>query len=292
MAKTEWMRMTWKEISDLPRDTVVLLPVGACEQNGPHNPVGYDTIVAEYFVREVADRTDAVYLPAIPFGYSRGFSTFPGTIWLRPSSLQAVVEDVVSSLVEHGFLKLLAVVNHAPNEPMVEHALREASQEHQVLVGSLWPVGILKDCARQVFRSDMRLAHGGEPTTSVLKALMPSDIRMDLLHRKDEFAKMGPLSIESTSSCRVNNIRMKLYLDAAAFSCVGTMGDVEADADKGKFLLDRMVEKGAEIVTALASVEERPRVSERFRQFEQIKRICKTAMTRRETQDGAEDHRN
>ena len=131
----------------------------------------------------------------------------------------------------------------------------------------------------------MRLAHGGEPTTSVLKALMPSDVRMDLLHGVDGLTTVGQLSIESTSSCRVNSVRMKLYLDAAAFSCTGAMGDVEADADKGWFLLDCMVDKGVEIVAALASVQERPRVSERFRQLKEKKRIYKTTMTRRETRN-------
>ena len=38
--------LSWPQIKALPRDTVVVLPVAAIEQHGPHLPVGVDSMIA------------------------------------------------------------------------------------------------------------------------------------------------------------------------------------------------------------------------------------------------------
>ena len=59
------------EVEDIfKKNPVVILPVGATEQHGPHLPYGTDTFYAEYVAKRVADRLNAAILPTMPYGYS------------------------------------------------------------------------------------------------------------------------------------------------------------------------------------------------------------------------------
>lgn len=78
--------------------------MGSTEQQGIHSLTG-DYLAAEAIAKRVAEKAGAYYVPVIPFGCSEYFRCFPGTISLRPSTVEAVITDVVESLTEHGITK-------------------------------------------------------------------------------------------------------------------------------------------------------------------------------------------
>lgn len=105
---------TWKEIRDSGVDTAIVA-FGAIEQHGHHLPLGTDWMVADVNAKRLAEKLNAFVLPAMPFGNSREHMAFPGTITLRPSTLAAVLEDIVESLRHHGIKKIVVLSSHGGN---------------------------------------------------------------------------------------------------------------------------------------------------------------------------------
>jgi creatinine amidohydrolase len=111
----------------LASNPLVIVPVGALEAHGPHLPLGADQIQAEATAIALADRTDALVAPTIPYGSAPGARRFPGTVSLTMSQLQVHATGVLSELARTGVRRLLVLSGHAERGHM--SALREAADE-------------------------------------------------------------------------------------------------------------------------------------------------------------------
>ncbi len=123
---------TWKEIRDSGVDTAVIA-FGAIEQHGHHLPLGADWMIADETAKRLAKELNAFVLPAMPFGNSREHMAFPGTISLRPSTLAAVLEDIVESLRHHGIKKIVVLSSHGGNW-ILKPTLRELNYKYDDLM--------------------------------------------------------------------------------------------------------------------------------------------------------------
>ena len=100
--------LRWPEVeAHLAEDDVALIPIGATEQHGRHLPLLVDTGWAEASCEAAARLANAVVAPAIPYGWSPHHMGYPGTVTLSAATLQAVAEDVASSLIYHGFKRII-----------------------------------------------------------------------------------------------------------------------------------------------------------------------------------------
>jgi creatinine amidohydrolase len=100
---------------------VAVLPLGATEPHNLHLPYGTDTFESEEIsgrACEAAHQRGArvVMLPAVPYGTETNQMRFPLAMNLNPSTLFAVVRDLVNSLEQHGIHKLLILNSHGGNE--------------------------------------------------------------------------------------------------------------------------------------------------------------------------------
>lgn len=133
---------TWKELRDSGVDTAVVA-FGAIEQHGHHLPLATDWIGAAESSRMLAEELGAFLLPAMPYGCSREHMAFPGTITLRPSTLAAVLEDLVECLRQHGFQKIVVTSSHGGNW-ILKPTLRELNFKYSEL-SPVWASGPLPD---------------------------------------------------------------------------------------------------------------------------------------------------
>jgi creatinine amidohydrolase/Fe(II)-dependent formamide hydrolase-like protein len=73
--------LTWSEVRSLPRDTLLVVPVGATEQHGPHLPLSTDSIIADALAHALSERSDDVVVgPLIAYGSSGEHAGFAGTL--------------------------------------------------------------------------------------------------------------------------------------------------------------------------------------------------------------------
>jgi creatinine amidohydrolase len=118
---------SWPEVEAyLERCRGVIVPLGSTEQHGPTGAIGTDALTAEAVALEVGRRTGVLVTPAQPFGMAEHHLAFPGTMSLQPSTLLAVMHDLVLSLARHGFERIYVINGHGGNIATCRAAFAQA----------------------------------------------------------------------------------------------------------------------------------------------------------------------
>jgi len=101
-------RLTYEQV---PGGAVALLPVGSTEAHGPHLPLDTDVLLAVEAAHRVAQRlgAPAVVLPALPYGVTDFAGEFPGSLGIRPETLEVLARDLIEAALLR--YRAVAVVN-------------------------------------------------------------------------------------------------------------------------------------------------------------------------------------
>jgi mycofactocin system creatininase family protein len=138
---------------------LLVVPLGATEQHGPHLPLGTDTVIASALASSLPG---AVVAPALPYGSSGEHAGFPGTLSIGRSALELVLVELVRS---SSFARVLLVSAHGGNaEPLAAAVRRLRDEGHDVWGWS------------PRWRGD---AHAGRVETSLMLALAPELVGSD-----------------------------------------------------------------------------------------------------------------
>ena len=103
--------LNWKQIDSLNREkTVFFIPLSPLEEHGPHLPIGTDLLTARDAAREAIrlinkkkPEITIVLFPAIPLGFSKMATDFPGTVSTSVKAIKTIVSDACCSLAKFGF---------------------------------------------------------------------------------------------------------------------------------------------------------------------------------------------
>ncbi|GAA2584113.1 creatininase family protein [Dactylosporangium fulvum] len=177
--RTLLAELTRDEAARRAAEAVAVVPVGACEQHGPHLPVGTDLFAVAHIAQQAAvlaaGTADVIVTPPVPFGYSPYHLPHGPTVTLRTSTLHALLYDVCDSLVRSGFRRVFLLNGHGGNAELIAVVAREAGVDLGVLVGagSYWTMAW--DALEQAGAQERgRLpGHAGAFETSLVAALRP-----------------------------------------------------------------------------------------------------------------------
>lgn len=153
---------------------IVILPVGILEAHGPHAALGNDFLIPA----KIAEMLDAkipngAVLWPLAYGYDTRHIGFSGTLSLRLSTFEHVVQDIVRSLVRQRFRRFVVVNGHQPNLTIIYRALEALSVEENLeftaIVANWWEV--LGGRIKELFPDQYSDVHGGVVETSALAAV-------------------------------------------------------------------------------------------------------------------------
>lgn len=246
MKKVMLSEMPWPEVEEvIKKKPTVLLPMGTVETQNRHNPTGYDYFVAERLAVEAARKSaNAVVAPTICYGYSDLFIGFPGTITLKPETLQNLVYDVVECLVQMGLTNIVFVNNHDPNTPILKMALARIREKYGYVYPILWPTKMAHAFGQQVFPDAAKvLVHGNEPSTSLSAYLCPDMVRPDLaVDVVPEKKTLGPLTYASGGAFAHEGLTVPFNARMKDTNENGGSGCPRPDPEKGQIIFEKMVD--------------------------------------------------
>lgn len=122
--------MTWMEVEKAANNnSVMLVPIGAIEQHGPHLPTGTDTYLAYHLcllTKKELEKQEipAVIAPPYYFGITQATRGFPGSINIRQETMVTLLSEILVSYMNSGFKKQFILNFHG--EPEHVHAILDA----------------------------------------------------------------------------------------------------------------------------------------------------------------------
>ena len=232
-------------------DTLILLPVGQVEEHGPHLPLECDCIIARETAKAVAEglgnKIPVLVMPTVWTAYTvRQVARWPGLITFRePEPMIQMIYDILASLVENGFHKIVIVNAHGNNPAILELACRRIGSDYDVFPAVTYVLGMSKTIGPQVRQSEMGGCggHAGEEETALLLHLTPELVHMERATDQDIVryqTRFFPGDIYTQIPDRVSGIYWSTW--GVVQSETGVYGDpTAATADTGKALFEEIV---------------------------------------------------
>lgn len=243
--------MPIRHLADLPAPdaaaalgerSVLIQPIGAMEQHGPHLPLATDVIVAtEMAERVVAARgeeLDLWLLPPLAYGRSDEHTWAHGTISLRATTLLAVLDDLGRSVANLPARRLAFLNGHGGNTQLLGVALRELRVAHGLMTFLLHP-GVPRDSGgAEGDAGELGMGvHAGRDETSVMLHLRPELVDMS------RAARTVPEGLAANRHVRFGG-EVPFGWTSRDLHPSGVIGDPTlASAERGAALVQAMVER-------------------------------------------------
>lgn len=236
---------------------VAVLPVAATEQHGPHLPLSVDTDlvngVVQASLQHLPEALPVLFLPTQTLGLSPEHARFAGTLTLRAETVIRLWTEIGESVAASGVRKLVLLNAHGGQVSVMDIVARDLRARMGMLVYSVswFNLPLLdahgQDVNAQFDAHEHRFGvHAGEVETSMMLALSPERVRMDLAQ-----------NFHSTSADRAlaypvlgNGRSAKLGWQMQDYNPLGAAGNaVAATATKGQALLDAAGRGLAQLLT-------------------------------------------
>jgi creatinine amidohydrolase len=236
--------LTAPQIRQVPRDSVVVVaPIAACEQHSAHLPVFTDTLLVTAVAEGAEQRSakEILLLPTLWFGASHHHLRFGGTLSASVDTHIDMLCDLITPLLDDGFLRVLILNGHGGNIDTMQTALRRLQPRYPnrtLSAASYWDLAqqelaALAEGPRKV------MGHACEFESSMVMALRPELVRKDQIRNDLETTDPALRGLYVADDMRQRTVH-------------GAVGYCElATPEKGRKMIAAAAERVVEVVRAL-----------------------------------------
>ncbi|MFL5575857.1 MAG: creatininase family protein [Gemmatimonadaceae bacterium] len=159
----------------LASDPRLVVPVGTCEQHGPHLPLGCDTIIVERLADDLSAEFGVLRAPTVEYGVNVDTEReFVGNGSVRKKTLHRMLNDLLASWEATGVREFILLTAHG-HDPHQEALATVTTTEARVRVVDIFTVRL-----DDLLEGQTEPMHGDEVDTSIMLHLAPELVRMDL----------------------------------------------------------------------------------------------------------------
>jgi creatinine amidohydrolase len=235
--------LTWTDIEAMPnkQDVVIVQPVGAVEQHGPHLPLIVDSAICTTVIGRALHQLDesipAFSLPPLCYGKSNEHWHFPGTVTLSAQTLLMVLQDVGESIYRAGFRKFVLLNAHGGQPQVMEIVARDLHQKYADFMVFPLFVWAVPNCAGELLSArELEFGiHAGDAETSLMLSILPEQVRTEraVAEFPPELPQGSALSMEGA---------LPFAWVTRDLTQSGVLGDATlATAEKGEKLLASLI---------------------------------------------------
>lgn len=209
----------------LGHDPRLIIPIGTCEQHGPHLPLGCDTIIVEHMADDLSAEYGVLRAPTVEYGVNvdteKGFT---GNASLRKKTLHRLLNDLIDSWEATGIREFILLTAHG-HDPHQEALATVITAGARVRVVDIFGVNL-----SDLLEGQKEAMHGDEVDTSIMLHLAPQmvkpDIAQDYMMSREQLRRYrrGTLKVPSGSAGSIGRPSL-------------------ASAEKGKRLYERIYSK-------------------------------------------------
>src|SRR5262245_35508225 len=160
-----------------------VLPFGATEPPNLHMPYGTDTYQVDVIADQACEQAYAagakvLRLPTIPYGVNTNHLKIPGAVAcsVKPTTLLALLSDLVDSLERQGIHKLVLLNGHGGNE--LKPLTRELHHQTRVFLCVCDWYRMAADLSKELMKEPGE--HADEMESSLGLAYFPQLMKMEL----------------------------------------------------------------------------------------------------------------
>ena len=176
--------MTAGQLESIKHDqVVVMLPIAAVEQHGPHLPTGTDTIICDAVAAAVERRQPdtVLLLPILWLGASSHHLRFGATLTAELATYVTLLCEIIQPLLLDGYRRILLLNGHGGNIDPMRVALRQLQPEFPdtlLTAGCYWSPGDA-EIVKLLEGDNKFVGHACEFETSMIMHLRPELVDTD-----------------------------------------------------------------------------------------------------------------
>jgi creatinine amidohydrolase len=224
----------------LSSSSIILQPVGAIEQHGPHLPLSVDLVIAEACAQAVVaargEELNVWLLPPLAITKSNEHTGFPGSLSLKATTMLSVLDDIAAGIAATPARKLVFLNGHGGNSALLNVACREIRVDHGLETFLMHPF-VPPDQGGSSPESELGMGiHAGHEETSVMLHLAGDLVDMSVATRN------VPERLAQNQHVRFGGTTSFGWL-ASDFGADGHIGDpTGANPEEGKRLFELSVD--------------------------------------------------
>ena len=156
-------------------DPRLIVPVGTCEQHGPHMPLGCDTIIVERLSDDLSAEFGVLRAPTLEYGVNVVTEVrYAGNASLRRKTLHRALNDLLDTWEATGMKEFILLTAHE-HDPHLEALATVITSGARVRVVDIFAMDF-----RDLLEGQTEPMHGDEVDTSLILFLAPELVRMDV----------------------------------------------------------------------------------------------------------------